>query len=701
MNESLSAPIRPAAPIPLLGKAARIMATIAVIIALGTTAFGIRYAIVTGDATTLLSHQSFTPVLAMMFAGIGSLILARHGRSPIGWFFLITSLCFALTSLSATILLYPTFSTVVTATASWLNRWIWLPAIFLPTLFVLFLFPNGRLLTPQWRFPFWLAGVGLLLLIIALAFHPSPLPEWGVGANSFGIRGTADLMDGLMNVSGWFLLVGFISAIFAFILRFRRSDTIERKQLQWLLYAIVLVTVVSFFSIPLWILLPTNAFVQEATIMLTNVTVLGIASITTIAILRYRLYDIDIVINRTLLYSALTLSIVAIYVLVVGGLGTLFHAEGNPLISLGATGVVAVVVQPLTNRLQRGVNRFFYGERDDPLSALAQLGQRLEAAIAPEILLPTLVDTIAQTLKLPYVAIRLRSGEEYKIAAQSGTETTDVIRLPIIYQGDTVGMLMAGVRSPGEAFSRADQHLLKQIAHQAGPTAYNVQLTEDLRQSRMRLVTAREEERRRLRRDLHDGLGPVLASQGLKLAAISQLLTSKPTQAQQLLAELTTQNERTVAEIRRLVYHLRPAALDELGLVGAVRDYASDLKGRTDGAPRLSVEVQAPDTPLPFMTAAIEAAAYRIVTEALTNVVRHARARRAVVVFDLCEMHLRPTLRLEIKDDGIGMADNRRAGVGLISMRERAEEIGGNFKISSTPGKGTHLVALLPLTEHL
>ncbi len=153
MNESISAPGRPAAVFPLVGRAAAIMAAVAVIIALGTAAFGIRYAMMTGDATTLLSHQSFTPVLAIIFASIGSLIVARHGRSPIGWFFLITALCFALTSLSATILLYPSFSAVVTSIAHWLNRWIWLPGISLPTLFVLFLFPDGRLLSPRWRFP--------------------------------------------------------------------------------------------------------------------------------------------------------------------------------------------------------------------------------------------------------------------------------------------------------------------------------------------------------------------------------------------------------------------------------------------------------------------------------------------------------------------------------------------------------------------
>lgn len=273
------------------------------------------------------------------------------------------------------------------------------------------------------------------------------------------------------------------------------------------------------------------------------------------------------------------------------------------------------------------------------------------------------------------------------------------LRLPLIYQGKTVGQLIAGPRGPGESFGQADRQLLENIAHQAGPAAYAVQLTQDLRQSRVRLVTAREEERRRLRRDLHDGLGPVLASQGLKMAAASQLLQDNPDKARQLLEELAAQNEATVAEIRRLVYELRPAALDDLGLVGAVCDYASGLKAGARNSPRLQVDVQAPADGLRPLPAAIEVAAYRISTEALTNVARHAQARCATVSFALVAANDVRTLHVEIVDDGIGLPGDHRAGIGLISMRERAEEVGGNFLIESPPRKGTRVVADLPLVE--
>jgi signal transduction histidine kinase len=241
--------------------------------------------------------------------------------------------------------------------------------------------------------------------------------------------------------------------------------------------------------------------------------------------------------------------------------------------------------------------------------------------------------------------------------------------------------------------------LLENIAYQAGPSAYAVQLTQELRQSRVRLVTAREEERRRLRRDLHDGLGLVLASQGLKMAAASQLLQDDPAKAQQLLEELTARNETAVAEIRRLVYELRPAALDDIGLVGAVGDYASGLKGGAQNNPRLQVGVQAPAAGLPSLPAAVEVAAYRISTEALTNVARHARARHAEVSFDLKSTNHTRKLHLEIVDDGLGLPENQRSGVGLISMRERAEEVGGNLLIESSPGQGTRVVVDLPLVN--
>ncbi len=220
-----------------------------------------------------------------------------------------------------------------------------------------------------------------------------------------------------------------------------------------------------------------------------------------------------------------------------------------------------------------------------------------------------------------------------------------------------------------------------------------VSLTADLQRSRQRLVTAREEERRRLRRDLHDGLGPNLASQGLKLAAVKQLLEKDPASAIPLLDQVMTQNQSTVEEVRRLVYGLRPPALDELGLVAAIRDYVAGM----DGKSTLQIEITEPQEGLPPLSAAIEVAAYRIVLEALTNVIRHAQAHRCVIRFSLDQKDSNYTLQVEIQDDGISLPSTRRAGVGTRSMRERAEELGGTCDIESVMGSGTRVFARVPL----
>jgi signal transduction histidine kinase len=555
------------------------------------------------------------------------------------------------------------------------------PILFAPLLVAfLSIFPNGRFVPHQTR---WLVIASLLYAPLSpLLFNASSAMLYNIGA--------------LL----WFALI--FAGLYAQAYRYRHvSNPIERQQTKWVLYGFTLALLFALLTTAKDLSL--NRLALETSPQLGGLGwALAIAALPitlTFAVMRCRLYDIDIIINRTLVYGALTASVVAIYALSVGMLSVLFQAQGNLIIALLATGLVAVLFQPLRDRLQRAVNRLFYGQRDDPMRTLAQLGLQLEAAIAPEAILPTLVETISQTLKLPYVAISLRSGDEFKIAAQCGDNGEDAIKLPLIYQGETVGQLVAGRRGSGESFSQADRQLLENIAHQAGPAAYSVQLTQDLRQSRVRLVTAREEERRRLRRDLHDGLGPILASQGLKMAAVSQLLQGDPAKAQRLLDELTAQNEATVADIRRLVYELRPATLDDLGLVGAVRDYASGLKGGAQDSPRLKIGVQAPTAGLPTLPAAIEVAAYRIATEGLTNISRHAQAHHAEVSFVLNAANHTRKLHLEIVDDGIGLSENQRAGVGLISMRERAEEVGGNLLIESPPGKGTRVVADLPLVD--
>jgi signal transduction histidine kinase len=275
-----------------------------------------------------------------------------------------------------------------------------------------------------------------------------------------------------------------------------------------------------------------------------------------------------------------------------------------------------------------------------------------------------------------------------EIAAAYGRPTGDPVHLPLVYQAETVGALLVAPRAPGESFTPAEQRLLEDIAQQAGVAAHTVRLTADLQRSRERLITAREEERRRLRRDLHDGLGPQLASLTLTIAAARELLRQDVDAADRLLQELAIHTQTAIADIRRVVYALRPPALDDLGLLLALREQAAHYS-----RVGLQITIDGPDH-LPPLPAAVEVAAYRIVQEALTNVVRHARAQSCAVSLTLSD-----ALDVEISDDGVGLPLARRAGVGLTSMRERTEELGGTCEIESTSGRGTCIRVRLPLDE--
>ena len=327
-----------------------------------------------------------------------------------------------------------------------------------------------------------------------------------------------------------------------------------------------------------------------------------------------------------------------------------------------------------------------YGQRDEPYAVIEQLGRRLEDSFGAEMALSMVVETLAQALKLPYVALTLNDGERFALAAACGAPVAQTLTLPLTYQGEPVGQLIIAPRRQGETFAPADRRLLAELARQVGVAAHTVRLTTDLQRSREQLVMAREEERRRLRRDLHDGLGPTLAALALKAATVSELIGAKPSEATQVANELYADIRGTVGEIRRLVYALRPPRLDEVGLVEAIRELARQTEQET-----LRVTVEGPES-LPPLSAAVEVAAYRIAQETLTNVVRHASAR-------VCAIRLAVTgnLRLEIEDDGVGIAPEHHIGVGLHSLRERAAELGGSCVIESTPGAGVHILACLPL----
>lgn len=540
-----------------------------------------------------------------------------------------------------------------------------------------FLFPDGRFY-PRWNRWVALFAFGLSAVALYGMLHPS-------------LEVFPNLVDWPEEWRWWLFVYSLIGAL-AFgligrIVYYRRlANVTQRQQIKLVLFGmstlIVVLLLQSLLLERLHFLSPSwqHFIALHAGLFVPLVLPLTIG----ISVLRYRLWNVDRLINRTLVFGGLTLLVTGIYVLVVGISGVLFQAGNNVLLTILATGLIAVLFHPLRQRLQQAVNRLMYGERDDPATVLSRLGKRLEKTAVPGDTLPALVETIAHTLKLPYAAITVGDN----ILAEAGAIGDPPIHtFPLIYRSQQIGQLLVSARAGGEAFTASEARLLRNVARQAGPAVYAEQLTNQLQRSRERLVTTREEERRRLRRDLHDGLGPLLATLTIKVNAAQNLLRKDPDAVERLLAEVKTESQSAIKEIRQVVQGLRPSTLDELGLVSALREFAAQ-----NGIGHTQITVHAPDT-LPPLPAAAEVAAYRIATEAVTNAVRHANAQNCTLRLEVNE-----ALSLEVRDDGNGLPPDYEPGVGLSSMRERALELGGHFEIHSNPGQGVVVTSRLPLT---
>jgi signal transduction histidine kinase len=544
------------------------------------------------------------------------------------------------------------------------------------TLF-LFIFPNGKF-TPHWmRWPaaiFTIFAIGMILI-----------PDFS-----------------RINETAWsalLLAIQYCFVLYSQVYRYRKvSNTVERQQTKWVLFGIALAAV-SLIGTRLWIGLDWNPDAQISSIFYLQVLGFVFHSITIpitlgIAILRYRLFDIDMVLNRTLVYGTLTVMVAGVYALVVFVFNLVIGSKGwSFLPGIIAVSTVATVFQPVRDRVQLFVNHLMYGDRNEPYHVLTRLSERLEGNIEPSMSLPLSVETIAHVLKLPYVAISLKKDDHYETVAAIGKAQERKACFPLTFAGETIGELIASPRTGEETFNSVDHRLLSDLARQIGATAHAVLVSADLERARLHIVEAREEARRRLGSDLHDGIGHQLASLARQSERATNLLEQDATSARDLLSDIKTQLDQTIVQVRKLAHQLYPPELELLGLIGALRERIQSIDG-----PNLIIRSEIPET-LPNLPTAVEAAAYYIALEALTNVSKHAGARSCNLRLEVKGPNGNDSsfvLELEVSDDGRGLSPTSARGLGLLSIQGRAAEVGGTCIIEADPGGGTRVLTRLP-----
>ncbi|MGQ0680553.1 MAG: sensor histidine kinase [Actinomycetota bacterium] len=612
-----------------------------------------------GDPEGVVHNPPFLAALTFLLAG--GLIVPRQPRNAVGWLFVTFGL--------ATGAVAVTGSLAGARTMFWMNQW--LPAFafgLLPP--ALLLFPNGRLAGRRWRYAlrFTVVALGISAIPLAVAtwLEPKILFDFSLRAGSAG--DLAARAFALARIGSLLVIAASAVAALSLLQRLKKEHGDPRQQIKLLLLGTA--------AIPVGIVLEILS-VQGAELLIATTVPLAAAT----AVLKYRLYDIDLFINRSLVYAILTVLLTLTYVTAVSVLGTVTGEFASPLV---ASATIAVAFQPLRQRVQQAVGRLLYGHRNDPYTAMQHLGRILEPAIEPEALFRKLAESIADALRLPFVAVEtVDAAGTNKLVVSLGRRVETAEEFPMIHDGRLVGRLSVSPRTLGKGFSSLERSILQDLSRQSAVAVHALELTEQLRASRARLVHSREDERLRLRRELHDGVGPALAGATMKIAQARQVAPEGRADALNRLEEIL---QGCLIEIRLIVEGLRPSSLDALGLAEAIRRSASVFEGDEGG---LLFAVAAPaELRLP---AAVEVAAYRIASEAITNAARHSSSRHCRITLELGR-----DLILRVEDDGCGMPQAWSPGMGTTTMKERAEELGGQLTISSTES-GTCVVARLPV----
>ncbi len=608
--------------------------------------------------------------IALSFGACGALLAWHRPSHPTGWLLAGSGFAQGATGVAAVLLLGGDLASVspqAVAAAATVFSWGWPWSMGLGFLFALLLFPDGKLPSPRWR------PVALSLALTGLAFvvstggDPASSTIDGRSFVHWGAIPGYSRLGPLWSVVGLLNVAGFLAVLGSLVVRYRRGGEDTRRQLLWLVLAVLAVVLIALPGVVL----------HTGSVLFLLVIVLVPAAIV-IAVLRHNLLDIRLVVSRTVSWAVLSAAVGAAYLVLVSVLGAVLAGTASAVV---ATATVAMAVNPVRRRLQRRVDRLFYGDRGDPLRVFGRVGAELGGRDD----LTALATAIADSMRLPFVAIRTGGRE----LVSSGEASSVIHTVPLMHGTERLGELLVGARRGDRRLTGADKEMLELVAAPVAMAVHATLLAEELQAARARIVTAREEERRRLRRDLHDGLGPVLTGIGFKADAARNYVHGHPKEAVELLGQLRLETTSALEDVRRLVYDLRPPVLDDHGLVEALRRQAQRLDRRGDGSP-LDVRIDAP-AELPPLPAAVEVAAYRIATEALVNVVRHSQAATAVV-----SLRVDDCLHLRVLDDGGPATHAWIPGVGLASMRERVAELGGS--ITAKPGlTGTEVSARLPI----
>lgn len=556
--------------------------------------------------------------------------------------------------------------------ATWLTLWTWVPSFVAFATLLPLIFPDGRLLSRRWR-PVAITAVALLGIMSLVTAFTDIQPEGDQPANPAAIAVPDSLLTALETVLNPVLPALALLGLVSLVLRLRRADPQGRRQIAWVGYALAVAVMASFVAPP-----PLNV-----------VATVAVPAAIGVAVVRHRLFGIDVVLNRTLVGASLLACSALVYVAVVGWLGGLAGDDGPVVGFIGAV-AVAAVFHPLYVRIQRAVDRLLHGLRGDPYRALGRVTGAVRDAGSPRLALAQAVAAIAADLKLPAVTVQVDRPGAAPVVESVGDTAHAVHAFPLHWHDDVVGTLRVAHRTGTGGLDPLDTALLADLAAQIAAVGFALRLVTDLELSRDRLVSAREEERRRIRRDLHDGLGPQLASAVMALDVAARALPDG-NRAAPLVTTARDQLREAVGDVRRIVHGLRPPALDELGLLGALQATGPGLLPERNGAPTIRI-TGAGD--LAHLPAAVEVAAFRITQEAMTNAIRHAGAEHIAV--QLCGG--RDAVGIEVVDDGSGCPDDAPAGLGLQSMRDRAAELGGTCRVESEPGSGTRVSAVLPLT---